>query len=120
MERYKFKQRYGIDDLKSLFAFHGNSQGDETRTNSIELYKLSEGWLSFVFDCELTEEAIFNEIESRVIYNNNYISKLKESGKYGIEYEVIVNLQENPLLDNNYPIKQPIDSYKMILLDLSK
>ena len=65
MVKYKLKGRYGIDDLKSLYAFHGNSQGDETRTNSIKLYKSSEEWLSFVFDCKLTEEAIFNEIEKK-------------------------------------------------------
>lgn len=120
MVEYKLKGRCGIDDLKSLFAFHGGSQGDETKTNSIKLYKFSEGWLNFIFDCELTEEAIFNEIEKRHNYNNDYIAELKKNGKYGTEYKISINLQENPLLDSNYPLNQPIDSYKMILLDLSK
>ena len=60
------------------------------------------------------------KLKKRLKCNNDYIVELKENGKYGTEYEISINLQENPLLDSNYPLNQPIDSYKMILLDLSK
>jgi len=42
--------RLGIDDLKSIYAWQGNSQGDESVTNDTKEGLASGGWMSFVFD----------------------------------------------------------------------
>ena len=75
---YKITGRKGIDDLKSLYAFVGNSQGDSSASNSIEEYQAAKGWMSFVFDCNLTQEAIEEEIQKRKSWNDAYIKELKE------------------------------------------
>lgn len=119
MTQYKFKRRKGIDDLKSLFAFHGNSQGDETRTNDIQQYLDSEGWLSFDFDCELSSKAILDEIKKRKKWNNSYIEELIEKGEYGKEQEHVLSVDYNPLFDNNNntTLDYPLESYKFLILD---
>lgn len=121
MSKYQMKLRRGIDDLKSLFAFHGNSQGDESATNSIVTYVQAKGWLSFTFDCELTEEAIQAEIEVRRKANEEYVRVLKETGKYGEEYNVQINIQDNPAFDKPHNVTEsPLSSYRMIFLDSSE
>jgi hypothetical protein len=118
MSKYQLKFFRGIDDLKSLFAFHGNSQGDETRTNDIEVFKSSEGWLSFTFDCELSEEAIQKEVEVRKKANEEYVQVLKEQGKYEEEYIVEVTIQENPVFDKPSAVSEsPLTSYRMVFID---
>lgn len=119
-KKYKIKLEQGIDDLQSLYAFRGNSQGDETETNSIEQYKNSNGWLSFVFDCEMTEEAIALEIEKRKKANNKYLKELKRKGKYGKEYTLEVSVMHDPSKDDVSLIKRGLDSFKLIFLDFSK
>lgn len=121
MKEYKLKCLKGIDDLKSLYAFVGNSQGDETRTNSIEDYKNSEGWLSYQFNVPLTEQDIFKEIEIRNAWNIEYINKLKKTNEYGEEYFISLLMQDNPdfdivspMLQNNYPLS----SYSFQTIDL--
>lgn len=116
---YKFITRKGIDDLKSLYAFHGSSQGDHTRTNSIQEFKDAQGWLHFTFDCEMTEEAIKAEIKRRDLWNNDYLKRLRDSGEYGKEQEQTISFQHNPAFD--LPLKplddpQPLSSYSLILL----
>jgi hypothetical protein len=113
---YKLPYRKGIDDLKSLYAFHGASQGDETRTNSIEDYKL--GWLVFIFNCELTDEAIAKEIEVRKAWNEEYVKELKEKGQYGEHSYNIMKLQYNPAFDN--PNQKPVDFGEIDLWPLTK
>lgn len=100
MKTIKIKQKYGIDDLKSIYAFVGNSQGDDAGSNNIEHYLNSGGWQSFVFDCELTKEAIEEESEKRKKWNEEYVENLKEEGKYEKEYEISINFEENPIFDS--------------------
>lgn len=116
---YKLKIRKGIDDLKSLSAFHGNTQGDDTNTNSIEDYNNSGGYLSFTFDCEMTPEAIAQEIAERKKYNENYITELKEIDEYGKEAEVLLNMEYDDIFDKKEIITPSTSSYKMIILDFT-
>ena len=123
LKTYSLKKKRGVDDLISEYAFHGNSQGDETQTNSIEAYKASQGWLSFGFTCELTDEAIQKEVAIRKEQNEKYIQELKDSGRYLEEYEISISLAPNPIFDeppsNKYPELRPMESYKFLLIDLN-
>lgn len=117
---YTFKTRKGIDDLLSPYAFHGNSQGDESAHNDIEQYKNSGGWQSFVFKCELTEEAIAAEIERRRKWNTAYVMMLKASGEYGKEVDNTLTFAYNPAFDaEQSQLTPPLSSYKMIFIDTS-
>ena len=119
MITYQFKIRKGIDDLKSLFAFHGASQGDETRTNSIEDYEQSKGWLNFIFDCAITKEAIAEEVERRRLWNERYVASLKSEGTYGEQITYNVNVAFNPLFDTPPIVPAfPLSSYRMLFLDI--
>lgn len=122
MNTYQMPFKKGIDDLQSLFAFRGNSQGDETQTNSIADYIASEGWLSFNFDCELTDEAIAKEIQSRKEANAAYIAELKATGEYGKTDYLSITVKPDPAFDNLSPLieEQPLESYKMVFLDPCK
>lgn len=118
-QEFKLKRKKGIDDLKCLFAFSGNSQGDESQTNNIQEYKSSGGWLSFNFDCELTEEAINKEIEIRKNWNEKYIQELKEKGQYNEEYEITINFKSCSELDNtNINLTQPLESCKFLIFEV--
>jgi hypothetical protein len=118
MNKYTIKKRLGVDDLLCEFAFVGNSQGDESKSNSIDTYRSSQGWMSFVFDCPLDEESITKEIQKRKQANLDYINDLKSKGKYGAEYEIDINLHLSSLFD--MPTTKgdlPLESYRMIFLD---
>jgi hypothetical protein len=118
MQQYKFKIKKGIDDLKGLYAFVGNSQGDTNCSNSITDYLSSQGWMSFVFDCELTDQAIQEEILKRKAWNEQYIQDLKESNEYGQEVEYSMNIEHNSLFDKASDDKgYPLSSYRFIFLD---
>lgn len=119
MTEYKIKGRRGIDDLQSIYAFVGNSQGDTSATNDIEVYKASGGWLSFVFNCELTQEAINLESERRIILNSQYIKELIENYKYGEKYETIIRVEHNSLFDACIKDKST-SSYSFTILDFNK
>ncbi len=119
MKEYKLKGKYGIDDLEGIYAFIGNSQGDTSCSNSVEDYNNSGGWLSFVFNCELTDEAINKEIERRIDNNTKYISQLAQEGKYGEIYENSVKIQENPIFDESIS-NNPLGSYSFKILDISE
>jgi len=116
---YKVKYRKGIDDLKSLYAFHGNSQGDESQTNDIQTFLDSKGWMSFIFDCEMTEGAILQQAMENHLWNNLYIQELKAKGEYGIEDDYSIHVQHNPLFDVPKPLISsfPLESFKLIFLD---
>lgn len=120
MKEYKMTCRKGIDDLKSLFAFHGNSQGDTMATNDIEVYKDSKGWMSFTFDCELTQKAIAEEVLKRQRWNAEHIAQLQASGEYGQEYEITVKFAELTFDKPSIVQESPLSSYKMIFLDSSE
>lgn len=117
---YKLKYRKGIDDLRTLYAFHGNSQGDTHRTNSIQEYIDSKGWLSFVFDCKLDDYAIAQRVKANHLSNLRYIEQLEKEGKFGEIAELSINIQHNPVFDDPNTVTQPeaLSSYKMVFLDL--
>jgi hypothetical protein len=117
MESFTLKCKHGIDDLQSEFAFHGASQGDETRTNDVEVYKDSAGWLINIFkDVDPTDQqAVLNEAAKRKAENIQYIEKLHSENKFGEEYELTLNFQHNPAFDNP-PKETPLESYRMIFL----
>lgn len=118
--RYEIKGRLGIDDLYSLYAFHGNSQGDESVSNNIADFEASKGWMSFGFDCEMTDEAIAKEIQRRKDYNELYIRNLRAQGRYGEEYIQYLELEYNPLFDGKQVFPHgPLESYRMIFIDFS-
>ena len=119
MTEYKLKSRKGIDDLKGIYAFVGNSQGDNNSTNDLNVYLMSDGWLSFVFDCELTQEAINKESEKRIKENEEYIESLKKEGKYGKEYEITLNVEHNSLLDESI-MDNSKSSHSFVILDLNE
>ena len=119
MKEYKIKGRRGIDDLQGVYAFVGNSQGDTSGTNDIEVYKSSGGWVSFVFNCDLEQNAINSESENRKLGNEEYIRILTETGKYTEEYENTISIEENPLFDYVNTDK-PTISHSFTILDLSK
>lgn len=93
--KYTTKHKKGITDLLNIYAFLGNSQGDTSATNDVLEYKAAKGWLSFAFgkniDCN-DQEAINKESERRQKENEITISKLKESGEYGKEYELTTTI----------------------------
>ena len=117
---YKITGRKGIDDLKSLYAFVGNSQGDSSASNSIEEYQAAKGWMSFVFDCNLTQEAIEEEIQNRKSWNDAYIKELKETEEYGKVYFINIQVELDPIYDAPTKSTPVAESFRMGFLDLSK
>jgi len=123
IKTYSCTRKLGIDDLLSEYAFVGNSQGDETRTNSIEEYKNSGGWLSYAFSVELTDESIQKEVNKRKAANELYVAKLKEEGKYGEDFEWAIQVKENLLFDSSHSSPSaatPLMSHRMIFIDFDK
>lgn len=98
---YKLEMKKGLDDLKPIYAFRGNSQGDKSATNSINTYKNSGGWMSFIFDCPLEQAAIDKQVEKNRLWNDNYIKELQKEGRYLEEYEISIELVHNPLFDDD-------------------
>lgn len=121
MDTYKIKCYKGVDDLLGEYAFSGNSQGDESRSNEIADYIAAKGWMSYNFGDEIDvtdQEAIYKESERRKKVNERYIGLLKRAGKYNEEYEISLSLVHNPLFDDPEPNKGfPIGSFKMLFLN---
>jgi hypothetical protein len=116
--------KLGIDNLKNEHPWRGNSQGDYSWSDELEVGLASEGWMSFMFDGidMYDEEAVQLEILRRKKYNRDYIKQLKRDGKYGKEIEgVKFTLVEHSLYDRvkERPLT-PSESYKMTFIDFSK
>lgn len=109
--------KYGIDDLKSVYAYRGNSQGDNSGSNDVEQNK-NNSWMSFGFDCEQTQEAVNAEVLTRKAWNENYIEELKEKGEYGKPYELNVSFNPHPMFDSE--LAAPLQSHSFHIIDLSK
>lgn len=122
MKTYKIKCRRGVDDLLSVYAFIGNSQGDTSASNEIEAYKAAKGWMSYVFtDIDITDqEAIYAEANRRQKANIDYIKRLAKEGRLHEEYEITIDLVHNPLYDDKQDFIASVESYRMIFLDFSK
>jgi hypothetical protein len=120
MEQFKFKFKRGIHDLKSLYAFHATTQGDEYATNSIQEYESSKGWLAYTFSVPMTDEAIQAEVEARRLFNESYIQQLHSEGRFGEEYEVAITATPNPIFDTPKATPDyPLSSYRLIFFDTS-
>lgn len=130
---YNFKYKRGIDDLRNVYAWHGNSQGDESATNDIEEAKSRGSWMSYMFgDIDPTDQNAINlESERRRKENDAYIAKLKLEGRFGEEYTVTMHVKHNPIFDTppfnkkvyigpSPPPSNPLESYKMVFIDLNK
>jgi hypothetical protein len=122
MIKHSIKRRLGIDDLLCEFAFQGNSQGDESKSNEIADYIAAKGWMSITKGFEHivdNQEAIYEEAKKRCITNLEYIEKLKAERRYGEEYQIDINLHPHPDFDT--PTNKggpPLSSYRMIMLKL--
>lgn len=117
--KYKLDCRKGIDDLKPEYLFQGCSQGDEFSTNSLEEYKSSKGWMcSLVYPIPITQEEVDSIVKFNKEWNRKYIQELKNSEEFGeIEFRYI-NIEEDPLFDNNN--KGVKESYRYDILDMNK
>lgn len=123
---YKVKgSNKGISDLKSIYAFHGNSQGDESRTNDVERFKNSEGWLSvstYFKDIDYLNQEEVNKLSFEIEKENDkYIESLHKSGEYG-DYngDIELSIKENPMYDSPRRPGKSLESYRMTFIDFSK
>lgn len=121
-QKYEIKRKRGIDDLPSIYAFHGSSQGDESRSNEISDYVASKGWMYNVFTgIDITDQqAIYEERDRRIKANEDYVAKLHAQGKFGEEYTTTLNIQHNAAFDTPSTLNtSPIESYKIVFLDFT-
>lgn len=123
-KEYKVQGTYkGINDLKSIYAFHGNSQGDTSVSNDIDVYKSSNGWMCISkyfkdIDCSNQEEINKRSLKLKK-ENDKYIAQCHKNNTYG-EYngDITFKIMANPLMDNNIKIKK--SSLVFDILDFSK
>ena len=125
---YKMNGGYkGKDDLKSPYAFHGNSQGDDSRSNDINDYIGSQGWMyvsSHFNDIDYLNQEEVNKRSLEIQKENDeYIKSLKQSGEYG-KYagDIHITMKYMPLYDDPQPriYNKPMESYRMTFIDFSK
>ena len=120
------KRRLGIDDLKSEFAFNGNSQGDDSVSNSVDTFISQKGWMSV--NCWYKDIDYLNqdEVNKKVLdikkSNSDRIEQLKLSGDYGKEVEGIhIFIEHDPLYDTiKDRFTESAMTYRYEILDLSK
>lgn len=122
---YTFKRKKGIDDLKNIYAFVGNSQGDDSKSNEIRDYISAKGWMSFIFGNEIdktNQEAIYEESQRRILWNTAYVDQLLREGGFGEEYEISIELVHNPIFDDPqlFPSDTPLESFKIQFINLKK
>jgi hypothetical protein len=105
-DSYTIKRRKGIDDLQNIYAWAGNSQGDESCTNDTKVGLASEGWMSYHFNNidMYDQEAINKESIRRREANDKYIQELKDKGEYGAYFDISIHVKHNPLFDRVQPI----------------
>lgn len=120
------KRKLGIDDLKSEFAFHGNSQGDDSVSNSVDTFVSQNGWMSVNCWYEDIDYLNQDEVDKKVLEikqsNTDRIEQLKLSGDYGKEVEGIhVFIEHDPLYDTiKDRFSESTMTYRYEILDLSK
>jgi hypothetical protein len=113
----------GKNDLLDIYAWHGNSQGDESRTNDVEEALSMKGWMSPTFkdvDCT-NQEAVDAEVLRRIAENDKYIKELMKSGEYLKEYksDIEFTMIHDPKWDTpKSNIK--LESYRIVMFDMSK
>ena len=111
-KEYKVEFKKGIHDLLGEHPWVGNSQGDESYSDT----NPCSDWMSFIFGGvdKNDQEAINKEIKRRKKHNQDYIKQLKNNGEYLKDYSVSLFIKNHPLFDNNE--FKP----KGIVLDISK
>ena len=122
---YKISADYikGVSDLESEYAFHGNSQGDDSVTNSVDEFIGSGGWKSVSSNFKDIDYLNQKEVDKRVLdirtKNQQRILELKRNGEYGkrVENEIFLSIKTFPKLDSPKMHNTTLDSYRMIFID---
>ena len=122
---YKICSDYikGISDLESEYAFHGNSQGDDSKTNSVYEFIGSGGWKSVSSNFKDIDYLNQKEVDKRVLdirtKNQQRILELKRNGEYGERVENEISLSLIPCSEfDSYKIHSTtLDSYRMTFID---
>ena len=122
---YKISADYikGISDLKSEYAFHGNSQGDDSKTNSVDEFIGSGGWKSVSSNFKDIDYLNQSEVDKRALEirtkNQQRILELKRSGEYGkkVENEISLSVKPCPKYDFTKIHNTTLDSYRMTFID---
>jgi len=124
MSKFKLTCYKGVDDLQSEYAFVGSSQGDHSKTNSIQEYKDSKGWLVCIWEgVDLTDQdAIDKEAIRRHEENLNYIDQLVKSGEYKKPYTITIEFEHSKIFDKpgTMPKESPLQSFRLMFIDNSK
>ena len=129
MKKYSIECRKGVDDLKSIYAFHGTSQGNTGGFNTAGASLNSNGWIVFSEDFKnkgidpSDQKAIDKYSKEIAAENDKYITQLHKEGKYGEEYEVSIKLVYNPLYDAPSLFSDeefPLENYSITFLDFNK
>lgn len=112
---YTLKRLRGVHDLKNIYAWTGNSQGDEFATNDSAKGMARGGWASYRFlDIDVSDQNAINaESERRQRDNDEYIKELKEKGEYMKEYEIKVHLKHNSIFDS--PVNSEYKNYAILM-----
>ena len=117
--------KLGITDLECEYAFHGNSQGDDSRTSSVEDYLSSGGWKSVSSNFKDINYLDQNEVDKRVLEirnkNKQRIVSLKEQGEYGkeVDSDITLTLKQCPIFDSPRLKDNSTDSYRIALLNFN-
>ena len=122
---YKICSDYikGISDLESEYAFHGNSQGDDSKTNSVDEFIGSGGWKSVSSNFKDIDYLNQSEVDKRALEirtkNQQRILELKRNGEYGkrVENEISLSIKTSPKFDSPKIHNTTLDSYRMIFID---
>ena len=118
-------RKLGISDLECEYAFYGNSQGDDSRTSSVEDYLSSGGWKSVSSNFKDINYLDQNEVDKRVLEirnkNKHRIISLKEQGEYGkeVDSDITLTLKQCPTFDTSFLNIITTSSCRMRLLNFN-
>ena len=122
---YKISADYtkGISDLESEYAFLGNSQGDDSKTNSVDEFIGSGGWKSVSSNFKDIDYLNQSEVDKRALEirtkNQQRILELKMNGEYGkrVENEIALSIKTFPKFDSPKMLNTSLESYRMTFID---
>lgn len=115
--------KLGITDLECEYAFYGNSQGDDSSTNSVEDYLSSGGWKSVSSNFKDIDYLNQSEVDKRALEirtkNQQRILELKRNGEYGkrVENEISLSIKTSPKFDSPKMLNTSLESYRMTFID---
>lgn len=105
---YIIHYQYGKDDLKSIYPY-ADTEWEHTWSPSIPYEEKDY----------LSNPQAYVDIIKKL--NSEYITELKEEGRYLVWYTMSTRMVKNPLFDDNKTIRDsglPLSSYKMYILDI--